>query len=149
MTRLRVITHALILDGESVLLARNKDANFWYPPGGGWEFESESIKDSVSREVTEETGYKVDVGRLLWVREFREPEKDKVSLETFWTTEVSAHNTQTVAGLSVHIDHDQNGAVEQCKWFTFDELQEVKVLPGFIKERLQNKALDGDSFVDA
>jgi ADP-ribose pyrophosphatase YjhB (NUDIX family) len=68
MTRLRVITRALILDGESVLLARNKDANFWYPPGGGWEFESESLKDSVSREVTEETGYKVDVGRLLWVR---------------------------------------------------------------------------------
>ena len=60
MTRLRVITRALILDGESVLLARNKDANFWYPPGGGWEFESESLKDSVSREVTEETGFKIE-----------------------------------------------------------------------------------------
>ncbi|QQS22285.1 NUDIX domain-containing protein [Candidatus Saccharibacteria bacterium] len=65
MTKLRVIIRALIIDSNKILLARNKDANFWYPPGGGWEFEDESVKDSVKREVTEETGYSVHVDSLL------------------------------------------------------------------------------------
>lgn len=149
MANLRVITRALVFDNDKILLARNKDANFWYPPGGGWEFDSESIRESVGREVTEETGYKVDVHNLLWVREFREPEKDKVSLETFWLTHVSEANTQTEEKLAEHIDHDENGAVEECRWFSIAELGDVKVLPKFIKEKLTGSPLDTDAFIDA
>jgi len=148
MTNLRVITRAFIFDNDKILLARNKGANFWYPPGGGWEFESESIRESVGREVTEETGYTVDVKNLLWVREFREPEKDRVALETFWLTQVSETNEQTAEGLARHIDQDANGAVEECRWFTVAELEDVKVLPKFVKERLGQLPLDTDAFVD-
>lgn len=150
MTKLRVITRALIINQDKILLARNRDADFWYPPGGGWEFENESILESVSREVTEETGYAVDVDSLLWIREFREPEKDKVSLETFWKTTVSEQNTQTIEGVATHVDLDANGAVEECRWFSLDDLETVKILPKFVKERILAGTPDQqDAFVDA
>ncbi|MBE0772531.1 NUDIX domain-containing protein, partial [Escherichia coli] len=43
-------------------------------PGGGFESEcDESTKDTVRREFFEETGLRVDVGPLVYVREFAEP----------------------------------------------------------------------------
>ncbi|MBC7764509.1 NUDIX domain-containing protein [Microbacteriaceae bacterium] len=148
MDKLRVITRAIILDDESILLARNRDADFWYPPGGGWEVESESIKQSVEREVREETGYIIDVSSLLWAREFREPEKNKISLETFWKATISTDNAQTKAGLNSHRDLDSAGAVEECRWFPLDSLSEVKVLPKFLKDHLGTDSLTANAFID-
>lgn len=147
MTNLRVITRVVVVDQGKLLLARNKDANFWYPPGGGWEFKDESLQECVVREVQEETGYTVTCDNLLWVREFREPEKDKVSLETFWRARLSSDNTQTMEGLRQHIDQDPNGAVEECRWFATNELVDIKILPKFLKEAGNFEQLTADAFV--
>jgi 8-oxo-dGTP diphosphatase len=47
----------------------------WTMPGGGVEFD-ESVKDAVAREVFEETGYRVDVGRMLAEHHFTVPRTD-------------------------------------------------------------------------
>ena len=47
----------------------------WTMPGGGVEFD-ESIKDAVTREVLEETGYRVDVGMVLAEHHFTVPRTD-------------------------------------------------------------------------
>lgn len=47
----------------------------WTMPGGGVEFD-ESIKEAVAREVLEETGYQVDVGRVLADNHFIVPRTD-------------------------------------------------------------------------
>lgn len=148
MNKLRVISRAIILDKDNILLARNKDADFWYPPGGGWEEETESLEESVQREVKEETGYLIDVSSLLWVREFREPEKNKISLETFWKTTISPDNEQTTEGLSSHTDLDSDGAVEECRWFPLDTISDVKILPRFLKNHLNPSDLSGDAFIN-
>ncbi len=127
MKKLRIIARVLAIHENRLLLVRNKGANFWYPPGGGWEYEEEVIKECAAREVAEETGYHVDIKNLLWVQEFRE--NDSVYFETFWRAELATTNKQDVTGLESHIDLDENGAVEEAKWFTEAELVDMKVFP--------------------
>ena len=81
MKQLRPIARVVIIHDDQIMLVRNRNANFWYPPGGGWEFESESLPECAKREVKEETNYDVTIDRMLWLSEFRE--KDMVYLESF------------------------------------------------------------------
>lgn len=149
MKQLRIITRVMVIDDDHrLLLVRNKDANFWYPPGGGWEYEEESIKDCVVREVAEETGYKVVADNVVWVREFREEGKDKVYFETFWKAHLADDNTQTADTLHDHIDLDVNGAVEEARWFTDEELATIKVLPKRITSISELESLSYDTFFE-
>ncbi|WP_258724413.1 NUDIX hydrolase [Cellulomonas sp. NS3] len=55
---------AIVTDDEGrVLLIHKTDNDLWALPGGGHEI-GESIADTVVREVKEETGYDVAVGRV-------------------------------------------------------------------------------------
>ncbi len=131
MKKLRILARTLVVDGDKILLVRNKDANFWYPPGGGWEYETETITECAAREVTEETGYKVDIEKMLWLQEFHEGEK--IFFETFWLSKISSDNTQTESDVIKHIDQDPDGAVEEAKWYTQDEIQDLTVFPKRVK----------------
>lgn len=60
-------THALVRDGERFLLVQRKRPPFegyWGLPGGGVEL-GETVSEALRREVREETGLDVAVGRLL------------------------------------------------------------------------------------
>ena len=131
MKTLRVLSRVLIIEDQKILLARNKNADFWYPPGGGWEYETETIKECAKREVMEETGYSVDIKDLLWLQEFHE--SGKIFFETFWRAYVSDDNKQTIETINDHIDLDPRGAVEEVRWFTAAELEGLKVFPKRVK----------------
>ena len=148
MANLRVITRVMVIHDGKLLLARNKGANFLYPPGGGWEYDEESLRDCVAREVHEETGYRVVVDNLAWVREFREPEKDKVSIETFWRAHLADDNTQTIETLAEHLDMDENGAVEEARWFSEEDLADIKILPKRITSIAEIESLTYDTFFE-
>jgi 8-oxo-dGTP diphosphatase len=70
--RQRLAAYALVRRGESVLLTRVSARGFhtgaWTLPGGGVDH-GESPQDTVRREVHEETGLEVEVGRLLGVHD--------------------------------------------------------------------------------
>lgn len=51
-----------------VLLHRMDDVDYWILPGGRVEF-GETSADALKREMQEELGRTVEVGRLLWVAE--------------------------------------------------------------------------------
>ena len=63
----------LVRDGALLLAAHRgllpKEAPFWSPPGGGWQF-GESLREALVREFREETGLTVTVGRFLHLHEF-------------------------------------------------------------------------------
>src|SRR6476620_1738316 len=52
--------------GEKVLLIKRRDNGNWEPPGGVLELD-ETIEDGLRREVREETGVEIEVGRLTGV----------------------------------------------------------------------------------
>ena len=128
MKQLRPIARVVIIHDYQIMLVRNRNANFWYPPGGGWEFESESLPECAKREVKEETNYDVTIDRMLWLSEFRE--KDMVYLESFW---LGTLNSNSHEAHRQHSDSDPNGAVAEVRWFSEEELVDLTVFPASLK----------------
>lgn len=65
--------------------------------------------------------------RLLWLQKLHEV--DKISFETFWYATITDINNQTENGLLSHIDHNQDDATEEAKWFTQSELNNLAIYP--------------------
>jgi len=146
--KMRIVARAVVYDSKSerILLVKNRGQDFWYPPGGGWEYEKENIAECAVREVFEETGLKVQIKKLLYVQEFHDA-LDSISFEIFWLAEPITETTLDVA----HVDADADGKVETVKWFSKGESGEVKVFPKRLQnsfwENAQNYQQDEDSFL--
>ena len=124
----RIVCRTIIIDGaENMLLVRNKKANFWYPPGGYWNGK-ESLKGCAIREVFEETNLKISLSRLLYIQHFYQDKKNN-SIELFWLADVLRDNTAIN-----HFHKDENGIVEESRWFSKKELGSVEVFPERLKK---------------
>ena len=143
MMELRTISRVVIYNPKKkkLILVRNKGANFWYAPGGGWEFEKEDIKEAAKREVKEEVGIDVKIGRLLYAQEFQESEERKY-FELFWLTLYEGDIDFN------HVDLDSKGLVDEIKEFSKEELQSVKVFPTRLKNTFWESIKEIDSTED-
>jgi 8-oxo-dGTP diphosphatase len=128
--KIRILARVIVYSNNKILLVRNKDADFWYIPGGGWEYEKENLIEGGIREVKEETGLDVGIDKFLYLREYHESE-ESVMLETYWLSSLK----NEVDLNKDHIDADSNGKVEEAKWFTKEELKNTKFFPVFLKDK--------------
>lgn len=118
---------------KKLLLVKNKGADFWYPPGGGWEHDKESIIECAKREVMEEVGLSVDIKRMLYAQEFQATVDTKF-FELFWF----ATPKEGQEYKNSHIDLDPKGQVETARWFSREELSNLKVFPNRLKDTFWN-----------
>jgi len=127
--KVRIVSRSVIYNNNKnkILLVKNKGGDFWYPPGGEWDYEREDILQAAVRETKEEVGLNIKILRLLYLQEFHAT-ANTIFFEVFWL----ATPLQNKSLDKKHID--AGGKVETGKWFSRDELQSLKVFPKRLKD---------------
>ena len=129
--RYRVAVAAIILDEEKrILLCEHTYRKFhpWGLPGGGLEY-GESPECGIMREVWEETGFEVNVERLLFAESAKE--FPHVSL---------IYSCRIVGG-----SFKPNLETSQAKFFSIDDLPDVLYTERILLERLVSQLLSFES----
>ena len=129
MSELRVLCRVVTYNPEtkSILLVRNRGQKWWCAPGGGWDYEKETLIECATREVFEEVGVRVDIQKLLFTQTLYIKKQDSSWLENFWL----ARPTGSVEIPQGHIDH--YGVVDEARWFQHSELQAITAYPDVLK----------------
>jgi ADP-ribose pyrophosphatase YjhB (NUDIX family) len=127
---------AVIIAEGRVLLHRAEYEDFWSLPGGRVEMLEDS-KEALRREMLEELGEEVKIGRLVWVGE---------NFFSFLFTDFHELGMYFEASLPVESDlvarteewwAEEDNAVKICfRWFDLTEAPGLPIVPGFLREGL-------------
>ncbi len=128
----RIRAAGILVDEEQrMLLVREQCVDsgdaIWVPPGGGFESCDSSLPDCVRREIEEETGLQVEVGQLLYLREFVEPEIRRHSLELFF----AVHSPRGTLRDNPPAGQD---LAKQSRWFQREELRLINLAPPELRD---------------
>lgn len=95
---------------------------YWCTPGGGMD-DGETIHEALIREIVEETGITPEIGRLLFIQQFFDGEKEQ--LEFFF------HITNAQDYQQIDLEATSHGAIEvdRCE---FVDPKQARVLPAFL-----------------
>lgn len=132
--RYRVRCAGLVVQDESLLMIRFDDpaeGDQWHTPGGGLE-DTETMMACVGREVREETGLEVEVGRLAYVRQSIEPDFHGLSLY-FWCTQ-----TGGALGVDQYLTALEKSRILDIRFIHRDEVLAAPVTPPELWHRVWN-----------
>lgn len=130
------VAAVLVVDGH-VLLHRAEWEWFWSLPGGRLE-PMELSRPALRRELAEEIGADVEVGRLIWIVE------NLFTLDGTDYQEVGFYYECTAAAgpAGDHSVGQFDGAEPDVRliyrWFPLDELDHVPLFPEFLRSGLQD-----------
>lgn len=116
----RLGAYAIVVDARRrVLLAHWHEQSRWTLPGGGVELD-ETPEVAVVREVAEETGYAVELVRLLGVLTQVVPaERRLVATDRVLRTVGVVYEARVVGG---ELIHEVDGSTDEARWFPVDEV---------------------------
>jgi ADP-ribose pyrophosphatase YjhB (NUDIX family) len=127
---------AVIVRDGRVLLHRADYEDFWSLPGGRVEMLEES-REALRREMLEELGEEVEVGRLVWVGEnfFEFQRADFHEMGMYF--EVSLPAGSALVRRTEEWWAEEDDGVKICfRWFGLEEAPELPIVPGFLREGL-------------
>ena len=134
---------AVIVRNGEILLTRNSDGRrtFYLLPGGGQE-PGETMEQALLRECREEIGSDVNVGEMLWVREFFGSRYE-------WAVFHGLHQVEFMfaceldAGADPHVGTVGDAWQTGVEWMPVDKLKETAFYPETLKPLLAEYAQSG------
>jgi 8-oxo-dGTP diphosphatase len=121
----RLGSYAVIVDErDRVLLAlwNEETSPRWTLPGGGVELR-ETVEEAAVREVREETGYDVELGRLLGVDSHVVPPEERTRDRDRFYKGVRVIFEATVVGGELRNELD--GTTDEARWFPLSEVADL------------------------
>jgi len=121
----RLAAYAVIVDDrDQILLALWNEAAepLWTLPGGGVEL-SESVEDGAVREVSEETGYDVRLGRLLGVDTIVvSPEERTVDRDRWFRGIRVVFEAEVIGG---RLRDEVDGTTDEARWIPLSQVPDL------------------------
>jgi 8-oxo-dGTP diphosphatase len=118
----RLAAYAVVVDDqERVLLALWNEAAEpqWTMPGGGVDLEEQAAAGAV-RELREETGYDVELGRLLGVDSYViPPERRRIATTRPLKAVRVVYEARVVGG---ELTREVDGTTDEARWIPLDEV---------------------------
>ena len=91
--KIRIASRAIITDGDKILLSHELNTGVYLVPGGGLE-QGESLEDCCKREIREETGYEITVGRHMFT--VNEYYKNMLYISNYFLCEIVGRGEQSL-----------------------------------------------------
>ncbi|MBI9043177.1 MAG: NUDIX domain-containing protein [Anaerolineaceae bacterium] len=130
----RIRCAVILIKGDKILLVKHVHPEtgftWWVPPGGGLETKDKNILACARREVFEETGLIVDLGDILYIREFSDKELHCNNLEIFFEGII-------ISG-ELSINHIPPGDMDEAfikevRWLEAMSLSRLTIFPEHLK----------------
>ena len=134
-TRFNVRGVGVLIHDDHILMFQVVGDTFWALPGGRMEL-MENSRELVAREMQEELGVEVEVGRLLWVVETFGGAYTSSFHQLGFYYEVTAADELLLDKQRTFEIHD-GGAHLFYKWWTLQEAAQLAVYPTFLRNALQ------------
>lgn len=91
--KIRVSSRAIITDGNKILLSHELNTGVYLIPGGGLE-SGETLDECCKREIREETGYEISVGKQLYI--FKEYFRNMLYVSNYFLCEITGKGEQSL-----------------------------------------------------
>ncbi|MGM0607484.1 MAG: NUDIX domain-containing protein [Candidatus Muiribacteriota bacterium] len=124
MLRVRIAIIILYKDKMLFVKHRKNGREYWLLPGGGLEI-NETIESCAVREVKEETGLNISLGKLVFTSESINPNGKKHIINMFFLGFLKDREVKFCIS-----DSD----IYDVKFFGVDEFEEITVYPNIKKE---------------
>jgi len=126
----------VVVHQERVLLMSGKEIDFWFLPGGRAEL-GETAADTLKREMYEELGVTIQVGRLLWVAENFFSHNGLEQHEVGFYFLMTLPPDSKLLAKSAPMPVVEPGANLFCQWHTLSSVIDLPLYPVFLRSALQ------------
>lgn len=131
----RIRSAVIITNDDKILLVKHvhPDTGFewWVPPGGGVDDKDESIFACAARETFEETGLKVELSDIHYVREFYDKAYETLNIEFFI---VADKYEGSVSMENIKGSGPDEDFIKEIRWLSKKDLEDKVVFPEILKD---------------